>query len=29
VVDLKVMKKEASQFGLDGNPRGDNLFIWV
>lgn len=26
--DLKVMKKEASQFGLDGNPRGDNLFIW-
>lgn len=27
--DLKTMKKESCKFGLDGSPRGDNLFIWV
>ncbi|VDI47610.1 ubiquitin-conjugating enzyme E2 Q [Mytilus galloprovincialis] len=26
--DLKTMKKESCKFGLDGSPRGDNLFIW-
>ncbi|XP_052061594.1 ubiquitin-conjugating enzyme E2 Q2-like [Mytilus californianus] len=26
--DLKTMKKESNKFGLDGTPRGDNLFIW-
>ncbi|WAR12627.1 U2QL1-like protein [Mya arenaria] len=26
--DMKNMKKEAKNFGIDGGPRGDNLFIW-
>ncbi|XP_052232724.1 ubiquitin-conjugating enzyme E2 Q2-like isoform X1 [Dreissena polymorpha] len=28
VKDLKNMKKEAHKFGLEGDPRGNNLFIW-
>ncbi|XP_060583786.1 ubiquitin-conjugating enzyme E2 Q2-like [Ruditapes philippinarum] len=28
VKDLKNMKKEAHKFGIEGTPRGDNLFIW-
>lgn len=26
--DLKGMK-ESHKFGIEGKPRGDNLFIWV
>lgn len=29
ITDLKNMKKEAHKYGIDGSPRGDNLFIWV
>lgn len=28
VKDLKNMKKEAHKFGIEGSPRGDNLFVW-
>ncbi|XP_045193955.2 ubiquitin-conjugating enzyme E2 Q2-like [Mercenaria mercenaria] len=28
VKDLRNMKKEAHKFGIEGTPRGDNLFIW-
>lgn len=26
--DLESMKKEAHKFGIEGNPRGNNLFLW-
>ncbi|XP_077983231.1 ubiquitin-conjugating enzyme E2 Q1-like [Glandiceps talaboti] len=28
VTDLKLLKKSEGKFGVEGNPRGDNLFIW-
>ena len=28
-VDMKALKKSKGKFGIDGSPRGDNLFIWV
>ncbi|XP_045162138.2 serine/threonine-protein kinase 10-like [Mercenaria mercenaria] len=28
VKDLRNMKKDAHKFGIEGTPRGDNLFIW-
>lgn len=27
--DLKNMQKESVNFGIEGSPRGDNLFVWV
>ena len=28
-VDMKALKKSEGKFGIDGSPRGDNLFVWV
>jgi len=26
---MKALKKSKGKFGIDGSPRGDNLFVWV
>jgi len=26
---MKVLKSSEGKFGVDGSPRGDNLFLWV
>jgi len=26
---MKSLKKSEGKFGIEGSPRGDNLFIWV
>jgi len=28
-VDLKALKRSEGKFGIEGSPRGDNLFVWV
>jgi len=28
-VDMKVLKRSEGKFGIEGSPRGDNLYIWV
>lgn len=28
-VDMKMLKKSEGRFGIEGSPRGDNLFVWV
>ncbi|XP_070574815.1 ubiquitin-conjugating enzyme E2 Q1-like [Ptychodera flava] len=28
LADLKLLKKSEGKFGVEGNPKGDNLFIW-
>ena len=29
LIDLKSLKKAGDSFGIEGNPRNDNLFLWV
>ena len=28
-LDLKNMKQAKGKYGVEGEPRGDNLYIWV
>ena len=29
ISDLRNMKTESHKYGVEGDPRGDNLFVWV